>query len=413
VGLCLGGSWADSRGRKEAYLAGLVALVAPGILQATSADYAQFALARGLFGFAFGFMVMTPFVWSSEFLGRATRGTIVWSSNCCFALGQILLSPVAWYFQESWRQLAWAVFIMGCLLFAYVWFLHESPKWLASKQRFAAAHEVLCRVASGNGRPAPPPPPDDKRIALDRQFDEDTPGEKASCLQLCDKRLLPRFLVACASWFTVSFGFYGLSLNAGNLPLDIYSANAINGVVQIPAYLAAATLMEAPWCGRRLTCVVGFLVAGACLLLCSVISAPAMLVVLCYAGNFFISISFGTVFLYAAELFPTNIRAQGLGITSVLARVGAMVSPFVAALGKTSPGLPLLIFGVPCLVCGCLMFLLPETRGTILPDTIDDVELLSKEETDDSDEDSDDEDSDSVGGTVVEMRTSLVSSRRS
>jgi len=113
VGLLLGGRWADSRGRREAYLWGLVVLVAPGILQAAAADYMQFALSRGLLGFGFGAMVMTPFVWSSEFLGPEARGTVVWSSNCCFALGQILVSPLAWCLQGSWRQLAWASFLVG------------------------------------------------------------------------------------------------------------------------------------------------------------------------------------------------------------------------------------------------------------------------------------------------------------
>jgi len=45
----------------------------------------------------------------------------------------------------------------------------------------------------------------------------------------------------------------------------------------------------------------------------------------------------------------------------------------IADLGKTSQVLPLIIFGVPCLIAAVLVSGLPETLGAPMLDTIDDL----------------------------------------
>lgn len=86
------------------------------------------------------------------------------------------------------------------------------------------------------------------------------------------------------------------------------------------------------------------------------------------------SISFATVYLYAGELFPTVVRNSGVGLSSTVARIGSMLAPFVATLSHTSAWLPPLIFGIVPLIGAALCFLLPDTRGRKLPDTLEEGE---------------------------------------
>lgn len=49
-------------------------------------------------------------------------------------------------------------------------------------------------------------------------------------------------------------------------------------------------------------------------------------------GKLGITSAFGIVYVHTAELLPTGIRSGGVGTASTLARVGAMIAPFVPLL---------------------------------------------------------------------------------
>ena len=60
------------------------------------------------------------------------------------------------------------------------------------------------------------------------------------------------------------------------------------------------------------------------------------------------------------------------------ARVGGILSPYVAALSAASVWLPMIIFGGSAVVSGALALFLPETRGRELPGTIAEALRLSE-----------------------------------
>ena len=47
------------------------------------------------------------------------------------------------------------------------------------------------------------------------------------------------------------------------------------------------------------------------------------------AGKFMLCITFSGVFLYSSEVFPTAVRTQGMGLSSLAARFGAGLAPLV------------------------------------------------------------------------------------
>ena len=93
-------------------------------------------------------------------------------------------------------------------------------------------------------------------------------------------------------------------------------------------------------------------------------------------GKFGITSAFASIYLVAAELFPTEVRQTGLGSSSMFARVGSMLAPLIGReLSKVNVAIPIVIFAVASLVSGALTLLLPETHGRTIPDTIEEGEL--------------------------------------
>ena len=132
--------------------------------------------------------------------------------------------------------------------------------------------------------------------------------------------------------------------------------------------------------GRVTLLVFGQLLGGLACILAGLLEPPAVLP-LALIGKFSSSIVFLTVYLYTTEIYPTNVRAMGMALTATMARIGGFLAPYIAGLGVRNSSLPFLIFGGSAIIGGIASVLLPETKGSQLPDTIDDVEIIMKKRT--------------------------------
>ena len=104
-------------------------------------------------------------------------------------------------------------------------------------------------------------------------------------------------------------------------------------------------------------------------------------------GKFGSAAAFSNVFLYTAELFPTSMRNSAVGMCSTLARFGGILAPTVAQLGYYRPDMPFLIFGVATLIGGLAAYLLPETKGKKLPDTVQEALAMVENDEENSRQD--------------------------
>jgi len=378
IGVTVLGARADSHGRRSAYLWSLFLLQVGALAAVCAPTYSVYAAARFLTGFGTGGIGMCTYVWNAEVLGPTMRSTLVISSNTGFALGIMLLSPLS-SLLPSWRALSALLFALGLPYFAIYKLLLESPAWLASKGRADDVYRVLSRVAAVNGHRALPRP----------RLREDSKGERresseVSTLEMIrqltlDPRLSRRFHVMCFTWFSVSLGYYGISMNVSHLGGSIYLASALSAFVELPAYLVGAWTVEKAWAGRRATTGAGLVLGGLCCVLCMAAVGPegegpgVALLALVYTGKFAVALGFASLYLYAAELVPTDMRSRSMGMQSLAARLGGMLAPIVADLGKSSQALPLLLFGVPCTVAGLLLAGLPETRGQPMASSVNEV----------------------------------------
>ncbi|CAF1671172.1 unnamed protein product, partial [Didymodactylos carnosus] len=83
--------------------------------------------------------------------------------------------------------------------------------------------------------------------------------------------------------------------------------------------------------------------------------------------------SYAIIYIYSNELFPTGVRNSGMGICSMIARVGAILGTTCNdLLARVWSDFPIVVYGIVSLVAAFLAFSLPETLNKPLPQTVED-----------------------------------------
>ncbi|XP_072034966.1 solute carrier family 22 member 15-like [Amphiura filiformis] len=203
--------------------------------------------------------------------------------------------------------------------------------------------------------------------------------KRHSILDILKSRvLLLNFLIIGYCWFVSSTVYYGLSLYSSELAGNVYFNVFLLCLVELPAFLVGYCMLR--WIGRRISSSICLVVAGVSCVLTACLpnetndgtDISALRITLATIGKFSISTTFAMIYVYAPELFPTDMRNVGLGACSFFARIGGIIAPFVLHLSKFSDYLPLNIFGIVTIVAGTLSLFLPETRNKPLPESIQD-----------------------------------------
>ncbi|WAR08263.1 ORCT-like protein [Mya arenaria] len=368
------GVFSDIFGRKTAVIMSSFLHIGAAFGSAFAPNYGAFVTFRFLQGVSNMGIFMSLFVIGMELVGpsyRVAAGIIIEFFWCA---GLFLLCLVA-YFVRTWNILQLVLACPTVLLVLYFWLIPESPRWLISKGRYEEAEKIIRKCAKVNKVELP-----EKMIDADSTEE----GSKESVLRMLTvPRLLIRTSIIYLNWLVVSMVYYGLGLNVGNLDGDIYTNFAINSAMEVAAYIVCLLLLNRV--GRKaLHC--GTMILGGVACLCTIFtvlyadkSLYWITVVLSNVGKFGVSAAFAIIYVWSAELFPTLVRNSGMGSSSMMARVGSMISPYIADLGTFVDGdfgkaLPLIIFGGLSVVAGLLSLFLPETNGQVLPETIEDAD---------------------------------------
>lgn len=310
-----------------------------------------------------------------------------------FSLGYMLISVVAYFVDNNWRLLQVVLTIPGSLFLVYWWFIPESNRWLLNTpDRKHEALTNILKIAKSNKTIVPKNVLDELIESENRNVAEKK-DQKTSILDLFKHRnLRTKALLIFINWFVISGTYYGLSWNTNNISKDIYRSVFgvliptklvdffISGAVEIPAYIFLLLTLNR-W-GRK-TILAGTMTLSGVALLISVVLPKDMAhfgTYMVQIGKMGITASYGTIYVFSVEQFPTVIRNVALGAASMSARVGGILAPLLihSKLTEKFNFLPPLVFGVAALIGGLLSTLLPETNNMQLPDTIEDGERFGK-----------------------------------
>ncbi|CAF3885922.1 unnamed protein product [Adineta steineri] len=346
-------------------------------------SYALFVFGRFLLACASRGVALTAFVIGVEIVGPAQRvfsGIVI---EYFFALGELILLVFAYMFR-TWRLLHATLAVLSIPFLFFYFLIPESPRWLISKGYYDEAEKILCQIAKTNKT-------EFDSIAYQRLKTEEKKRKAFNsvkgygCMALIRSKVMLIIAMNMSfQWFVQNLVFYGISQNTGTWLQNPYISFAAGAFVEIIAY-GIVHLVLYRW-GRKITyCsfVMGF--ATSALLVVPIqmlmIKGSRGQYVLMFIVNtilkFFASGSYAIIYIYANELFPTQVRNTGIGICSMIARMGAIIGTLSTDfLTRVWLYFPIVVFGVASTIAVIFITICPETLNKPLPQTVDDVEIM-------------------------------------
>lgn len=183
-------------------------------------------------------------------------------------------------------------------------------------------------------------------------------------------------IIACI-WMFCAATFFGINQYIGRLEGNLYVNVMIAAACLAPGviFVVIATLHFK----RKVSVITSFCVAAVSLLVFLFVPYSMRAAYLAFAiiGQIGAYIAFVQVYLYSSEVFPTVVRNSAMGFASVFARTGGFASPFVVNIGVEWASI--LVFSGLAFCAAILCCFLPETKGIVLLNTIDETEQSSKD----------------------------------
>ncbi|XP_027292821.1 solute carrier family 22 member 1 [Cricetulus griseus] len=373
LGSLVVGYIADRFGRKLCLLATTLVTSLSGVLTAVAPDYISMLLFRLLQGMVSKGSWVSGYTLITEFVGSGYRRTTAILYQTAFTVGLVGLPGIA-YAIPHWRWLQLAVSLPTFFFLLYYWCVPESPRWLLSQKRTTQAIRVMEQIAQKNGKV---PPADLKMLCVKEDASEKQSPSFADLFRTPSMR--KHTFILMYLWFSCAVVYQGLILHVGASGGNLYLDFLYSSLVEFPA--AFIILVTIDRVGRIYPMAISNLVAGAACLI--MIFIPHELhwlnVTLSCLGRMGATIVLQMICLVNAELYPTFIRNLGMMVCSALCDLGGIFTPFmVFRLMEIWQALPLILFGVLGLTAGAMTFLLPETKGVALPETIEDAENLRR-----------------------------------
>jgi putative MFS transporter len=371
IGAWFWGTITDYVGRKIGFQITVLVDSVFGFLSALSPSYIWLVILRTLTGFGVGGTLPVDYAVFSEYLPRRNRGRYLVLLESFWALGTIVVAGLAWFILPRAPNVGWRVLLaVSALPGAVVYFIRrhipESPRYLVIEGREEEARQVLQHVARENG----------KTLHLDRlEVEERT--EAVTVTALWRSRFVRTTVMLWVAWFAISLGYYGVFIwlpgifvERGFEFLRTYQNTFLLALAQLPGYFSAAYLVE-HW-GRKATLAVYLVFSGVFTYLFAVVTGLPFIVGTAMLMSFFTLGAWGVLYAYTPELYPTEVRATGMGWASGMTRIAGAIAPILGGqLLAVSLVLPLSLYAVSFIVGGLTVLLLGrETKGRPLTETV-------------------------------------------
>ncbi|XP_017033044.1 organic cation transporter protein [Drosophila kikkawai] len=372
------GMLGDRFGRRPAFLTCCFMQLITGLIVCVSPYFWFYCLFRFLVAFATGGTMTISFVLLMEIIGPSKRELIAILYQIPFNIGHASLAVFA-YFIRDWRWFQFAITIFSVVFVVYIWLVPESPRWLFSTGRLDKAIRILEKIAKCNKAPT-----ETVRPEIEAAYAVKTalqPLKKGNVLDLFRTPYLRLKTICMATnWLVTCMVYYGTAQYVSQLGGDIFVNNLIAAVVGIPGTCLCVVLTK--YLGRKKTLILSnFLCALGLFLLACLFNFGSVAQVVCATlGLFGASISFPNVYLYGGELFPTVVRSNGMGLCSMVGRVGSVIAPYICDLKVFGGWIAPVVFGIFCVLAIICTLFIPETRGLPLPESLEDGEQFGRKQ---------------------------------
>jgi MFS transporter, AAHS family, 4-hydroxybenzoate transporter len=356
LGCFLIAPWADKIGRRKILLLSLSLITIGMLLVSVCTTYPQLLWLRFITGLGIGGILPAMAATASEFSNNKYRDFNVGLVQAGWPVGAILTGFVCAYTipQYGWR---FAFLMAGCvsllMLLLVYFFMTDSLDFLIRKQPPNALGKINAVLKKMNFEPFTSLPA--------------KPGslQKISPLSLFNFEYRDSTI---KSWIAVFFGFLTLYTLMSWVPaiaketglslhIAIYVGVALNAGAAIGSASVGALGSKF---GLRQTVFTYMICGFAIMLLYGNINWPtSMLFVLIFLIGFFMQGGFNGLWPTLSRIYPSAIRATGIGLAFGLGRLGAIIGPalfgFLSDKGFTT-ALLFSLFSFPLLVSGLCVY---------------------------------------------------------
>ncbi|RIX98488.1 MFS transporter [Aureimonas flava] len=332
VGMLIGafafGRLADRIGRRPVLVIAIIIDAIFGIASAFAPDLTWLLALRFLTGIGVGGTLPVDYTMMAEFLPANRRGRWLVLLESFWAIGTILLAVIALYAGtqggEAWRTIFFCTGLPAIIGLVLRFYVPESPLYLNKTGRSDEARKVLQRMAKANGST--------------EVIGELRPEamERKSIFALFSPLLRRRSVFLLATWVLVSICYYGIFVY---LPVRLSGEGfgfmrgqmflVLIALVQLPGFALAAYGVE-KW-GRKPTLMAFLFLSAIGCLLYSLGQTNLIVIGSTLLMSFSLLGTWGALYAFTPEIYPTGLRASGMGLAGAMARVGGLLAPSIIA----------------------------------------------------------------------------------
>ncbi|AIJ48716.1 MFS transporter [Comamonas testosteroni TK102] len=328
IGAFVFGRLADRIGRRPVLMMAVVIDAFAGVASAFAPEFAWLLVLRFITGIGVGGTLPVDYTMMAEFLPSDRRGRWLVLLESFWAVGTIFLAILAlvavYWGEDAWRVIFFVTGLPALIGVVLRFYIPESPMYLNRNGKSEEARKVLQRVAKVNGNTVDIP-----ALQPEKQ-------ERKSLFSLFSQDLRRRSFSLFLAWALISIAYYGVFVY---LPVKLSSEGfafmrgqvflVVLALVQLPGFALSAYGVER-W-GRKPT-LIGFLLLSAvgCMLY-SLGSSPFVVIGSTLLMSFSLLGTWGALYAFTPEVYPTDLRASGMGMAGAVARFGGLFAPAIIA----------------------------------------------------------------------------------
>eukprot|EP01090_Pellita_catalonica_P006390 TRINITY_DN1659_c0_g1_i4.p1 TRINITY_DN1659_c0_g1~~TRINITY_DN1659_c0_g1_i4.p1 ORF type:complete len:489 (-),score=26.74 TRINITY_DN1659_c0_g1_i4:312-1778(-) len=378
----------DKYGRRTAFITGALFLAVFGFLSATSPSLLYLVFSRFMVGIGMGSGHVSYNLFA-EYLPQSIRAGPLIAFNLFWSLGGIVEVALCWVVLTNihwrWLLVLTAVPVAALLLLYPV--IPESPRYYlvtGEQEKAVAQLELVSRL---NSKPLP--------TGTLRKCSQDTRSQRGNFWDLFNKQFRTTTLLLWLIWSINNLAYYGLILvtptffatlaqndspdssgSGQGKPEPEYFSTFIASCAEFPGIITTALVIERV--GRKKLNTILLIITAVCTTLLSMYEyyPYAVGLFLVVVGRAAVTSAFGVIWVYTPEVYPTTIRSTGMGAVATVAKVSALLTPFVSYLliEYFGTGAPVALFGISCFFAAAATMMLPyNTDGREMPETAEDA----------------------------------------
>jgi putative MFS transporter len=324
AGSLIFGRITDRIGRKMLFFVHLLALLLLSLAQFVVNTPEQLFTVRFLMGVAIGADYAVSITLLSEYAPRKHRGALLSLLNVLALVGFLLAFLVAQPLEgvggdDNWRWLLASSAVIAAAVLLLRIGAPESPRWLWQKGRHEEANAIVAKFYGPNV------------VIKDSDVHEET---KAGFADLFRNGMWRRTLFAGGFWACQIMPFYALYIFLDQIMSLIGLENPFWASLFFTLFLVFGAVVGIPLINRykrRPVLIWTFALSALALAALTLMPSSATIPVVVLFALLAVCLQAGSNLetVYPGELFPTELRATGIGVAAAISRIGACGGTFL------------------------------------------------------------------------------------